>query len=62
MQHLHREKWRMQSYAVLEMQTRLLLDVHGRLENSRQVLRHRGSYGGFYPPVNIGVRVVNGNA
>ena len=37
MQHMHREKRRVQSYAVLEVQTRLLLDVHGRLENSRKV-------------------------
>ena len=40
MQHLHREERRLQPHAVLPLQARLLLDVPGRLEDSRiRVLR-----------------------
>ena len=34
-QHLHREKRRLQPHAVLQLQARLLLDVPWRLENAR---------------------------
>ncbi len=39
-QHLHREERRLQPHAVLQLQTRLLLDVPGGLEDTRiRVLR-----------------------
>lgn len=35
MQHMHRKEWRLQSHAMFQLSSRFLLDVFGRLENTR---------------------------